>query len=127
MIKKYFKANLPDGYMGATVPEPKIKLNADGDRIEVTATATVPTTLMRVLGNETCRSPPAPWSIGRSRAGGRPGARQLRLDERQQEGARLHLARLASQSRNSAAITPKYQQAKVSVMLMTSAIEDDIK
>ena len=52
MIKKYFKANLPDGYMGATVPEPTIKLNADGDRIEVTATATVPTTLMRVLGNK---------------------------------------------------------------------------
>ena len=52
IIKKYFKANLPDGYMGATVPEPTIKLNADGDRIEVTATATVPTTLMRVLGNK---------------------------------------------------------------------------
>ena len=105
IIKKYFKANLPDGYMGATVP----------------------TTLMRVLGNETCRSPPAPWSIGRSRAGGRPGARQLRLDERQQEGARLHLACLASQSRNSAAITPKYQQAKVSVIFVTNAIEDNIK
>ena len=52
IIKKYFKANLPDGYMGATVPEPKIKLLDNGDEIEVTATATVPTTLMRVLGNK---------------------------------------------------------------------------
>ncbi len=52
MIKKYFKANLPDGYMGASIPEPKIKLNADGDRIEVIATATVPTTLMKVLGSK---------------------------------------------------------------------------
>ncbi len=50
MIKKYFKANLPDGYMGAKIPEPRIKLNAAGDEIEVIATATVPTTLMRVLG-----------------------------------------------------------------------------
>ena len=53
IIEKYFKANLPDGYMGASIPEPTIKLNADGDEIEVTATATVGTTLMRVLGSKT--------------------------------------------------------------------------
>ena len=52
IIKKYFKANLPDGYMGAEVPDPKIKLNTEGDEIEVVATATVPTTLMRVLGSK---------------------------------------------------------------------------
>ncbi len=52
MIKKYFKANLPDGYMGAEVPEPTINLSEDGDEIEVIATANVPTTLMRVLGSK---------------------------------------------------------------------------
>ena len=55
MIKKYFKANLPDGYMGASIPEPVIKLNADGDQIEVIATATVPTTLMKVLGSKSMK------------------------------------------------------------------------
>ncbi len=50
VIKKYFKANMPEGYMGAEVPEPVITLNAAGDEIEVVATATVPTTLMKVLG-----------------------------------------------------------------------------
>ncbi len=52
VILKYFKANLPDGYMGAEVPDPTINLNADGDQIEVIATANVPTTLMRVLGSK---------------------------------------------------------------------------
>ena len=52
IIKKYFKANLPDGYMGAEVPEPTINLSEDGDEIEVIATANVPTTLMRVLGSK---------------------------------------------------------------------------
>ncbi len=52
VILKYFKANLPNGYMGAEVPDPTINLNADGDEIEVVATATVPTTLMRVLGSK---------------------------------------------------------------------------
>ena len=50
IIKKYFKANMPEGYMGAEVPEPTINLSAAGDEIEVVATATVPTTLMKVLG-----------------------------------------------------------------------------
>ncbi len=50
IIKKYFKANMPEGYMGAEVPDPVITLNAAGDEIEVVATATVPTTLMKVLG-----------------------------------------------------------------------------
>jgi len=50
VIRKYFNANLPDGYMGAVVPEPVITLSTEGDEIEVVATATVPTTLMKVLG-----------------------------------------------------------------------------
>ena len=53
VIKKYFNANLPDGYMGAEVPEPVITLSTEGDEIEVVATAMVPTTLMRVLGAQT--------------------------------------------------------------------------
>lgn len=52
IIRKYFKANLPDGYMGAEIPEPTIELLEGGDEIEVTVRATVPTTLMRVLGSE---------------------------------------------------------------------------
>ena len=51
-IKKYFKANFPDGFMGATVPEPTIRLNAAGDEIEVIASATIPTTLTRVLDTQ---------------------------------------------------------------------------
>ncbi|MDJ0942143.1 MAG: pilus assembly protein TadG-related protein [Kiloniellales bacterium] len=55
VIKKYFKANLPDGYMGAEIPDPIIELKGDGDEIEVVATATVPTTLMRVLGSKSMK------------------------------------------------------------------------
>ncbi|MDJ0942145.1 MAG: pilus assembly protein TadG-related protein [Kiloniellales bacterium] len=55
IIKKYFKANLPDGYMGADVQEPTITLSTEGDEIEVFATATVPTTLMRVLGSKSMK------------------------------------------------------------------------
>ena len=51
-IKKYFTANFPNGFMGATVPEPTIRLNADGDEIEVIASATIPTTLTRVLDTQ---------------------------------------------------------------------------
>jgi len=48
-IKKYFKANFPDGYMGSVADDPNIKVSSDGSEIEVVATATVPTTLMRLL------------------------------------------------------------------------------
>ena len=48
-INKYFVANFPNGFMGATVVGPTIKPSPDGASIEVTATANIPTTLMRVL------------------------------------------------------------------------------
>ena len=49
-IKKYFRANLPDGFMGTSIPDPKIKVSPNGSQIEVLASATVPTTLMQVMG-----------------------------------------------------------------------------
>ncbi len=48
-ITKYFDANFPPGYMGADVSEPDITVNTSGDQITVVATASIPTTLMRVL------------------------------------------------------------------------------
>ena len=48
-ITKYFEANFPDGFMGAIVSGPEISINADGNQISVTASAAVPTTLMKVL------------------------------------------------------------------------------
>ena len=48
-ILKYLKANLPETYMGVQIDTPKIKLSADGDQITVSASATIPTTLMRVM------------------------------------------------------------------------------
>ncbi|MDJ0946630.1 MAG: pilus assembly protein [Kiloniellales bacterium] len=48
-ITKYFDANFPQGYMGADVSEPNITVNTEGDEITVVASASIPTTLMRVL------------------------------------------------------------------------------
>ncbi len=48
-ITKYFVANFPQGYMGATVSTPNIQLNSDGDQVTVSASATIDTTLMRAL------------------------------------------------------------------------------
>ena len=47
-ITKYFQANMPDGFMGAEVAEPTVTLSADGNRIEVVASATIPTTIMQI-------------------------------------------------------------------------------
>lgn len=49
-ILKYFRANIGDDFIGAEVSDPNIKVSGTGDLIEVTAVATVPTTLMNVLG-----------------------------------------------------------------------------
>ena len=49
-IKKYFRANLPDGFMGTSIPDPKITVSPNGGQIEVVASAFVPTTLMQVMG-----------------------------------------------------------------------------
>ena len=48
-ITKYFKSNIPDGFMGASVATPQVRLLAGGNQVEVVATAVVPSTLMQVL------------------------------------------------------------------------------
>ncbi len=50
-IQKYFAANMTDNLLGADISEPTISVNAAGDEITVTASAQVPTTLMRVLNH----------------------------------------------------------------------------
>ena len=49
-ILKYFRANLSKGYLGAEIGDPDIRVNSAGDRIEVSAVANLPTTLLNVLG-----------------------------------------------------------------------------
>ena len=49
----FFSANFPDGAMGATVATPTIAFGNNDTTISVTATASLPTTLMRVLGFDT--------------------------------------------------------------------------
>ncbi len=49
-ILKYFRANLGDGFLGAEIADPDIRVSDDGDLIEVSAVASLPTTLMSVLG-----------------------------------------------------------------------------
>jgi Flp pilus assembly protein TadG len=52
-IEMYFNANFPPGYMGADVSDLEITENVAGDVLEVTATATINTTFMQVLGFDT--------------------------------------------------------------------------
>ncbi|MDX9861529.1 MAG: VWA domain-containing protein [Rhodospirillales bacterium] len=49
----FFNANFPVGYMGATVSGPAFVVDAANEKIELTASATVPTTFMRLFGYET--------------------------------------------------------------------------
>lgn len=49
-IGMYFNANFPSGYLGAAVDGPHISANADNTKLTLTATATLDTTFMRVLG-----------------------------------------------------------------------------
>lgn len=51
--KAFFKANFPAGAMGSTVTEPQVVINNDQTIVNVTATASIPTTLMKVLGFKT--------------------------------------------------------------------------
>jgi len=48
----YFNANFPAGYMGATVSGPDFVVDDANEKIELTASATVPTTFMRLFGYE---------------------------------------------------------------------------
>ncbi|MDQ7249901.1 TadE/TadG family type IV pilus assembly protein [Dongia sedimenti] len=49
-VTAFFNANFPNGAMGANVAQPQIAINPDLTIVNVTSTAVIPTTLMRVLG-----------------------------------------------------------------------------
>lgn len=52
-IRMFFSTNFPPGYLGATVHGPDITVtDAQSQTVEVSATATVPTTFMRLFGFE---------------------------------------------------------------------------
>lgn len=48
----FFNANFPPGYMQATVSGPTFTVDADNEKILLSASATVPTTFMRLFGFE---------------------------------------------------------------------------
>jgi Flp pilus assembly protein TadG len=52
-IQMYFDANFPAGYMGSTVTGPAIVVDEAAETVRLEATATFPTTFMRVAGFET--------------------------------------------------------------------------
>ena len=52
-IQMYFDANFPPGYMDATIAGPKIAVNKKAETLTLTASATIPTTFMRLFGYET--------------------------------------------------------------------------
>lgn len=52
-IQMYFDANFPPGFMGASVTGPTWSVNADNEKVTLAASATVPTTFLRVLGHDT--------------------------------------------------------------------------
>ncbi|MBV8938600.1 MAG: VWA domain-containing protein, partial [Alphaproteobacteria bacterium] len=49
-VNKYFNANYPAGYLGSTVTAVNSTVSSDNMTISLSATATVPTTFMRVVG-----------------------------------------------------------------------------
>lgn len=50
MIDKFFHANFPDNYMGATITGPTVAINPGNNTISLDASANMSTSLMRVLG-----------------------------------------------------------------------------
>jgi len=52
-ITMYFDANFPPGTMGATVTGPTIVVNEAAETITLTATATIETSFMKVVGHDT--------------------------------------------------------------------------
>ena len=52
-VNMYFRANFPTDFMGATVANPTYTVDANNEKLGITATATIPTTFMRVLGIDT--------------------------------------------------------------------------
>jgi len=49
-VKMYFDANFPTGYLDATVAGPTIAIDQAAETITLTASATIPTTFMRLFG-----------------------------------------------------------------------------
>ena len=49
-VNQFFKSNFPDGYMEATVTGPTIEVDDQQETVTLKATATVPTTFMRIFG-----------------------------------------------------------------------------
>lgn len=52
-IQMYFNANFPSGFMGATVTGPTFTVSPDNEKVTLSASAVIPTTFMRVLGETT--------------------------------------------------------------------------
>jgi Flp pilus assembly protein TadG len=52
-VNKYLYANFPVGYMDATINTVTVQVSPDSSTINLAATATMPTTLMKVLGQNT--------------------------------------------------------------------------
>ncbi len=67
-LEMFFDANFPDGYLGATIDGPYLTPSADGFELEITASALVPTSFMRVLGIDTM-TVSARTVIARARSG----------------------------------------------------------
>jgi len=52
-VVNYFEANFPPGYLDSTVTGPNIVANETAGSLQVSATATMPTTFMRLVGVDT--------------------------------------------------------------------------
>ena len=53
VFEKYFDANFPSDYLGATNITPNFTVSEDGEVLTIGASATIDTTLMNVLGKDT--------------------------------------------------------------------------
>ncbi|RMF07727.1 MAG: pilus assembly protein [Alphaproteobacteria bacterium] len=51
--RAYFDANFPDGFMGATVTAFNVEFDDSKENVDVTVSATMPTTFMQVFGKDT--------------------------------------------------------------------------
>lgn len=51
-IVRYFKANFPNNYLGATITGPTYQTDAAGETVTVTASAMVPTSFMHLFGHD---------------------------------------------------------------------------
>lgn len=51
-IVRYFKANFPNNYLGATISGPTYTVDEAGEKVTVNASATVPTAFMHLFGHD---------------------------------------------------------------------------